>query len=221
VKRPPVLSKLPEAKGPDGRRPDARLPETRVAPDARATTEPHGPEPRQAESRRPVPQPDKPARRPTAQQVKKAPKPVGDADDLINTVDMANASAFSSVFDPDDPRRKWVLLGILGVSAVLVILLLLLILWPSPKKPKPVPVPDKARVEAAPTPVKVRFNAPKGAVVVLDGVALGPGEIRPVAPGKLSVDYRCPVKSGKPKDETTTVTVTPGDGVQTIDIPCK
>lgn len=207
LKRAALLQRLPEAKGPDTRQPGAKLPETRVA-DAE-TSEPILPAPKLPEARRPVPQPDKPAR-PRTQQVKK-PRPVGDADDLINTVDMANARAF----EEDDPRRKYVLLGIVGVSAFLVILLLVWILWPAPK-PASRPAPEKA------VAVKVQFNAPKGATLKVDGAEVAPGDVRQATPGKLTIDYRCPAKkSQKAKDERMTVDVVAGAGVQAIEIPCK
>ncbi|MEW5740502.1 MAG: serine/threonine-protein kinase [Myxococcota bacterium] len=207
LKRAALLQRPPETKGPDNRAPGSKLPETRVA-DAE-TAEPMPPAPKPPEPKRPIPQPDKPARRGTQQQVKKA-RPVGDADDLINTVDMANARAF----DEDDPRRKYILLGIVGVSAFLVILLLVWVLWPAPK-PKPAP-------NRPPVAVKIQLNAPKGTTLKIDTAEITPGDVRQVTPGKLSIDYRCPVKKNqKAKDERLTVDVVAGEGVQAIEIPCK
>jgi hypothetical protein len=137
---------------------------------------------------------------------------VGDADDLIATVDMANARAFE-----DEPWRKYVLSGIFGVSALVVILLLVWILWPVPKPTK------GPAVESAPVAVKVQLNAPKGTTLKIDTAEIIPGDVRQVTPGRLTIDYRCPVKKkgDKPKDEKMTVDVVPADGVLAIDIPCR
>lgn len=216
LRRSPVLGSPPHAKGADTRQPAAKLPETRVA-DARGS-----------DPKRPVPQPDKPAaRRPSTAQVKRNLQPVGDPDDLINTVDMANASAFDEPSRGlEDPRRRYILLGIIGASALLVIMLLTWVLWPAPQPKPPTDRPRPATVEKArpgnPVPVKIQLNAPKGTTLSIDGVAVLAGDVRVVTPGKLTIDYRCPArKKQKPKDEKLTVDVVAGDKVQGIDIPCR
>lgn len=216
VRRSPVLGALPQAKGADTRQPASKLPETRVA-DART-----------AEPKRPFPQPNRPAKRPPTAQARRDLQPVVDPEDLIDTVDMANAAAFEerprrSALD-DETRHRYVLLGILGVASLLVIMMLTWILWPEPKaQPRPVDSPRPAKVEPAgqKPAVKISVNAPKGTSLSIDGVAIVPGDVRQVTPGKLTIDYRCPAKKKqKPKDEKLTVDVVAGDAVQVIDIPC-
>jgi hypothetical protein len=216
VRRSPVLSQLPTAKRADARQPGSKLPETCVA------------DPRTAQPRRPVTQPDKPARRrsPTAQP-KWNLQPPGDPDDLINTVDMANAGAFDepSQGAEDDRRHQLILLGIVGAGALLVVVLLAWILWPSPMlAPNAARAPkvDQAPEAARPVPVRIQINAPKGTSLAIDGVSILAGDVRVVTPGKLTIDYRCPArKKQPPKDEQITVDVVAGDGVQAIDIPCR
>jgi serine/threonine-protein kinase len=216
ARRSQVLSQLPSAKGADARPPGSKLPETRVA------------DPRTAQPRRPGPQPDRPTRRrPATAQAKRKLQLVGDPDDLIDTVDMANADAFDepSRGGEDDRRHQLILLGIVGAGALLVVVLLAWILWPSstpaPDAPRP-PKVEQAQQPARPVPVRIQINAPKGTSLAIDGVSILAGDVRVVTPGKLTIDYRCPArKKQPPKDEQITVDVVAGDGGQTIDIPCR
>jgi hypothetical protein len=205
--RPPVLSRPPELRGGASRPRASELPETRVA-DAET-----------AESKRPSPAERGPrsAPRPPG---RSRPPPVGDPDDLVDTVDQASLAAYEEA-PPTGGTQRVILLSIVAAGALIAILLLAWVLWPAsasrPRGKSPAPPPARG-----PVAVKIQLNAPTGTTLSIDGVAIAPGEVRQVTPGKLSVDYRCPPKKKqRATDERLTIEVVAADEVQAIDLPCR
>ena len=163
--------------------------------------------------------PSRPRRQTSAQQKKAA----FDVEDHIATVDMAN-------FEDSQVtrRRRFAVIGVVGVS-VLAVALLAWAFWPSAKpKPKPRPVVEKPapKVVEAPAPVvpsvvKVTFRGPAGTKVTVAGTAVTLGAVVELPPGPVTVRYVCPVKrKQKPRTLQFSPDIPASGGVTTIDVPC-
>ncbi len=171
----------------------------------------------------------------------------GDPDDHIATVDFRDADdeLSRSVSNSEEYTRPssntWLIAAtiVLGAFALVMIIWLL---WPAtptqlPDRPRDVVHSDTKPVKpsaATPTPaprpvpslVNVQFRAAKSTVIMLDGMAVNPGEIRALPSGPLSLSYRCmPTKRGQKVRDLTLATKVPpgGSGSQpfVIDLLCR
>ena len=159
----------------------------------------------------------------------------GDPDDNVATADFRDnenqleedSEVSGSSAEGSSP---WLVAATIALAS-LALLMIAWLVWPSsPTQLTPSPQKDpKGNLLAPPSPpppglVNVQFRAPRSTLIYLDGAAINPGEIRALAPGPLSLAYRCmPLKKGQKARDLSLATRVPAAGPMpfVIELNCK
>lgn len=150
-----------------------------------------------------------------------------DPDDLISTLDLDQKRA-TPMRQPRPKssarhrsRGQQVLLGIIGVSMLLLGLLLSLVMWPTPtvttRPTTPKADSPGTAVKPAPRRVRVTLHGPSAQQIAVAGAALR-GEAFEQAPGPVVVSWKCR-RNGRLVDVIRTFNVPEVDAAQ-LELSC-